>query len=686
MSASSSTPSSVEDRRRSRMIPPPPVPIAPSVTPATSRSPSERTAPKVAIPRLENRKDKVQRQRALRACVPCRDRKTKCDGHMPVCRQCSLTGIECTWTWSKRERKEWELEAARSKIHAYEALLAEILAKSRADNLHSIEDIFSKHFQTSPAIFASLLVSRSLLDQHLPPARPGISLRRMHLASTDTTGFQPLCSKPSFQTSQVQNWTSFVDNDTASHLLSLYFAWENPVWHLVDQDMFLHDLETGGRRFCSPLLVHVLLFFGVSISYDLGQITNRREEKVLGKQLYDAIQRLWELEKTDACLPTAQASILIGLLCCTFGIDRIGTRYILHGAELAQQFGLDRDGAGYFATENTNLIVPIHRCQTIVAWAFFDIQALAAQVYRKGPVWLEPPSVRFTRGETHLLDNDANWIPYPFAGPIYPSLTFTSACARSDLVEIVHKIALFSRKFPSSAIEEDDWVYGSTLYQRLVSWRENLPTVLLPNETPCPHIICLHMYYHVSVVSLCDIFNLHSDPSIPEPTTPAQFTPVEIKLHSMDTLGSLILLFKQHHGWKSIPIVMLHYFCVAGIHSISQLRSNRPKWNLVLESCVVGLWYMSLGWGRLCMAFLRTIELVFKNAKIDARLIPPKVLQIFHQLDRNLWTARDVSSLAADYVVQHIPDDAMQQNRPGPGYRAQGLESLINALDRLSMQ
>ncbi|GAB1212157.1 hypothetical protein ATERTT37_001287 [Aspergillus terreus] len=131
---------------------------------------------------------------------------------------------------------------------------------------------------------------------------------------------------------------------------------------------------------------------------------------------------------------------------------------------------------------------------------------------------------------------------------------------------------------------------------------------------------------------------------------------------------------------------MLHYFCVAGIHSISQLRSNRPKWNLVLESCVVGLWYMSLGWGRLCMAFLRTIELVFKNANMDARLIPPKVLQIFHQLDRNLWTARDVSSLAADYVVQHIPDDAIQQNRSGPGYRAQGLESLINALDQLSMQ
>lgn len=177
------------------MIPPPPVPIAPSVTPATSlspssASPSERTAPKVAIPRLENRKDKVQRQRTLRACVPCRDRKTKCDGHMPVCRQCSLTGSECTWTWSKRERKDWELEAARSKIHAYEALLAEILAKSRADNLHSIEDIFSVRV---PELHRRALINDGKLETLSNVPRdlclaPGVALPPRSASPTRQTG------------------------------------------------------------------------------------------------------------------------------------------------------------------------------------------------------------------------------------------------------------------------------------------------------------------------------------------------------------------------------------------------------------------------------------------------------------------------------------------------------------------
>ncbi|KAL4888163.1 hypothetical protein BDV59DRAFT_189219 [Aspergillus ambiguus] len=670
------------------LIPPTSAPVASSSS--SSSSPSERIkTTKVAIPRLDKSKDKIHRQRTLRACVPCRDRKSKCDGHMPVCRQCGVTGIQCTWTWSKRERKEWELESARSKINAYEALLGEILAKSRADNLFSIEDIFSRHFQASPEIFSSLLTSHSLLDQHLPYPKPGISLRRMHLAWSRTQEdgtFQPLCSDPPLMTTQIQNWTSFVDNDTASHLLSLYFTWENPVWHLVDQFMFWNDLQTGGRQFCSPLLVHVLLFFGVSISYDIGQITNRREEKLLGKRLYDEIRRLWELEKADARLPTAQGSILIGLLCCTFGIDRIGTRYILHGAELAQKFCLDRADAPYFLTDNADFVAPLRRCHTLVAWAFFDIQALAAQVYRKGPVWLESPSVRFTQEEASLLDEGAEWTPYPFSGPIYPSLYYTAGSARADLVETVHRIALFARKFPYTAMGQDDWAYGCLLYQRLVLWQAKLPSVLSPHETPCPHILCLNMYYQVSVASLCDIFNLYPDPPIPGQSILAEFSPVEIKSRAMEALGSLILLFKQHHGWKSIPIVMLHYFCVAGIHSISQLQIRRPKWTLVLESCVVGLWYMSLGWGRLCTAFLRTIELVYKSANVDARLVPPKVLQIFHQLDQNLWTARDVSSLAADYVVQHIPDDTGLQKRSGPGYRAEGLENLINSLDRLSMQ
>lgn len=71
-----------------------------------------------------------------------------------------------------------------------------------------------------------------------------------------------LLRNPVIQTKSIQHWTSLVEDDVASHLLSFYFTWENPTWHLIDQELFIHDLETRRTRFCSPLLVHILLLFG----------------------------------------------------------------------------------------------------------------------------------------------------------------------------------------------------------------------------------------------------------------------------------------------------------------------------------------------------------------------------------------------------------------------------------------
>lgn len=71
-----------------------------------------------------------------------------------------------------------------------------------------------------------------------------------------------LLRNPVIQTKSIQHWTPLVEDDVASHLLSFYFTWENPTWHLIDQELFIHDLETRRTRFCSPLLVHILLLFG----------------------------------------------------------------------------------------------------------------------------------------------------------------------------------------------------------------------------------------------------------------------------------------------------------------------------------------------------------------------------------------------------------------------------------------
>ncbi|KAL4996014.1 hypothetical protein BDV10DRAFT_173252 [Aspergillus recurvatus] len=655
---------------------------------AGARSPS-RPSPtpiaaadaRVAIPKLGASDRALRHTRSSRACANCQKKKTKCDGQKPTCSFCLRLGAACTYTKSKRESQQLQVQSLEKRLIAYESLLREIVSQSSQGNRQSIHDAIRGHFQASPDFFSTLLSAHPLLDQQIPSPRPGLSLGRMHQAwqSNERSNALTLFQQPPIEVASIQHWTSLVDNDVASHLLSFYFTWENPTWQLIDQTLFLHDLEHRRTGFCSSLLVHTLLFFGCSFSYNLDRITDRREEKVLGEKLYAAVQRLWLQERDNTDLPTVQSSILIGLLCCIFGIDKVGTNYIIHGAEVSARHNIHKNDCPYFSCDSGDNPTMFSNCQKLVSWAIFDIQALACQVYRKGSSSIEPPAVTFSPEEAAVLDKGVKWRPYPFESPVLQPFFYTAARMRSDLAAIVHDIARFALRFPASALSKEDWDYGNSLYQRLLDWNAMLPWCVLLRHNSTPHIICLHLYYQATLVSLCEIFLLNAD-STSKPSN-LSFDPSPVKSQALDVIGSLILFYKSTHGYKSIPIVMLHYFCVAGIHAVSNLRPNEPKWGLVLEGSVVGLWHMSLGWGRLCKAFLRIIELALKARRPDPSLIPPKVSAICDQINGSLWTGTDTVSLAADYMVYHDPVALGQASGEGSGLKAHALQELLVVME-----
>jgi hypothetical protein len=71
-------------------------------------------------------------------------------------------------------------------------------------------------------------------------------------------------------------WTSITDDDDfVSHLISLYFTWQNCISNWFDRDLFLRDMRSKdlSSHFCSPLLVNSMLavacvsfYFGFSES------------------------------------------------------------------------------------------------------------------------------------------------------------------------------------------------------------------------------------------------------------------------------------------------------------------------------------------------------------------------------------------------------------------------------------
>jgi hypothetical protein len=58
-------------------------------------------------------------------------------------------------------------------------------------------------------------------------------------------------------------WTTLADNEMISHLLSLFFTWQQPWCQYVDKTAFLADMSTQNmtspKQFCSPLLVNAIL-------------------------------------------------------------------------------------------------------------------------------------------------------------------------------------------------------------------------------------------------------------------------------------------------------------------------------------------------------------------------------------------------------------------------------------------
>ncbi|KAJ6165249.1 hypothetical protein N7485_008493 [Penicillium canescens] len=81
---------------------------------------------KVAIPRQRFVAQRPSGNRVPRACESCHQRKIKCTGDTPACRQCREFNIECSYPLTSRERQKRQLKALSNKVQEYETMLNEM--------------------------------------------------------------------------------------------------------------------------------------------------------------------------------------------------------------------------------------------------------------------------------------------------------------------------------------------------------------------------------------------------------------------------------------------------------------------------------------------------------------------------------------------------------------------------------
>ncbi|OQE42180.1 hypothetical protein PENCOP_c004G07920 [Penicillium coprophilum] len=104
---------------------------------------------KVAIPRQLSTVTPPSNKRVSRACESCRQRKQKCNGKTPSCRQCEEAKTPCIYPLKSREKTTKQIRSLEEQVQDYETTLKEVADQDNGEHAERIRDILQKYNSNS---------------------------------------------------------------------------------------------------------------------------------------------------------------------------------------------------------------------------------------------------------------------------------------------------------------------------------------------------------------------------------------------------------------------------------------------------------------------------------------------------------------------------------------------------------
>ena len=208
--------------------------------------------------------------------------KNQCAGGNP-CEACSIRQTQCVYNLAADQRRKVanqrnveELSRREEELQQYRLLLGGFMAIVRSQDseminslLHAIRDKTDQEELTH--YLENILTLRPNIDQAYrqisfnlgwnssPPASVSPSLRTATIEREEQSTQDYLVNTPIGV--QAPPWTDVANSEIVSHLLSLFFTWEQPFLPFVEKTSFLVDFHSGNilSSFCSRCLVHAIL-------------------------------------------------------------------------------------------------------------------------------------------------------------------------------------------------------------------------------------------------------------------------------------------------------------------------------------------------------------------------------------------------------------------------------------------
>lgn len=104
-----------------------------------------------------------------------------------------------------------------------------------------------------------------------------------------------------------------IPNELQSHLLDLYFEWEQPWYPVINEKLFRESLAYGGR-YCSSLLLNCVLALGSRYSDRLEVRTDPNDSNTAGKAFIEKAERLIPHDLKWPSITTIQSLTIMNMV------------------------------------------------------------------------------------------------------------------------------------------------------------------------------------------------------------------------------------------------------------------------------------------------------------------------------------------------------------------------------------
>ncbi|KAJ8116275.1 hypothetical protein OPT61_g2266 [Boeremia exigua] len=581
------------------------------------------------------------------ACVPCRKRKSKCDGATPVC-------ATCTAVYKTPCRYDAESESRRSKSSSAASVgtkrEASAAAASHTGDILTVDSIinaitslpeenvldFIQQIRRDPKTDITTLVqswrkttvalpqpSISFEGQSLESdlsvllGKPALTLAGQsrhfgHSASlglvTEDEDFDGGLARMHTVDAQRRGttWTT-VTNDLAfiNRLLTLYFTWSHPFYILFSRESFYKDFDEGRNKYCSPLLVNAICAYASHLTDESAARTDPANFRTAGDHFFAEAKRLLQEDESPS-LTTSQALCLMAMREPSTGRDSSGFGYIGRCIRMCIELGLHLNSPVLGLTPSEIEI------RKVTFWGCFTVDA----------VW------SICAGRIAGLPRAAITLDKPILEESNEPIEASHGASK------VITTRMFLQEFSalSELINDNNYMFFAPkerltstrlldCYDKYQSWYRRLPPIMrLEGRQPEPHTITLHMLYWTVIVHLfrpmLKVDLIHSD-----------VHPRDKCIEAADKVSELTRLYRSLYDFRTAHLAIPHILLsVTVVHLLYSKDNPKSRQNLVeglqgleaLHECH----YFGARSFRIIHTLAKTWNLPFPEELKNSKLVP----------------------------------------------------------------